>query len=86
MGKILESFVRDALLDHFNRQHLLSNVQHGFVPRRSYTSQLLTVLEDWTKAIQQHSYIDVIYLNFSKAFDTVPHKRLILKLRLWCAR
>ena len=33
VGKILESFVRDALLDHFNRQHLLSDVQHGFVPR-----------------------------------------------------
>ena len=83
MGKILESFVRNTLLDHFDRQHLLSNVQNGFVPRRSCTTQLLTVLEDWTKAIQQHSYTDVNYLDFSKAFDTVPHKRLILKLQAY---
>ena len=83
VGKILESLVRNALLDHFDRHHLLSDVQHGFVPRRSCTSQLLTVLEDWTKAIKNHSYTDVIYLDFSKAFDTVPHKRLILKLQAY---
>ena len=59
---------------------LLNANQHGFVPKRSCTSQLLMVLEDWTRAIQRNSYSDVIYLDFSKAFDTVPHKRLLHKL------
>ena len=38
------------------------------------------ILEDWTRAIQRNSYSDVIYLDFSKAFDTVPHKWLLHKL------
>ena len=49
IGKILESIARDALLTHFNR-YSLSESQHGFVPKRSCTSQLLTILEDWTRA------------------------------------
>ena len=80
IGKILESIIRDALLNHFNHHSLLNANQHGFVPKRSCTSQLLMVLEDWTRAIQRNSYSDVIYLDFSKAFDTVPHKRLLHKL------
>ena len=47
--------------------------QHGFVPRQSCTSQLLTAMEEWTKAIQDNKYLDVVYLDFSKAFDTIPH-------------
>ena len=80
IGKILESIIRDALLNHFNHHSLLNANQHGFVPKRSCTSQLLMVLEDWTRAIQRNSYSDVIYLDFSKAFDTVPHKQLLHKL------
>ena len=83
VGKILESLVRDALLDHFDRNSLLSDTQHGFIPRRSCVSQLLTVMEDWTSAIQHGSHSDVIYLDFSKAFDTVPHKWLIIKLQAY---
>ena len=83
VGKILESLVRDALLDHFDRNSLLSDTQHGFIPGRSCVSQLLTVMEDWTSAIQHGSHSDVIYLDFSKAFDTVPHKRLIIKLQAY---
>jgi len=83
VGKILESLVRDSLLDHLNQNSLLNNTQHGFVPKRSCISQLLSVMEDWTSAIQHGFHSDVIYLDFSKAFDTVPHKRLILKLQAY---
>ena len=61
IGKILESIIRDALLNHFNHHSLLNANQHGFVPKRSCTSQLLMVLEDWTRAIQRNSYSDVIF-------------------------
>ena len=45
--------------------------------------QLLATLDDWSKAIEQGDPVDAIYLDFSKAFDTVPHKRLLCKLRAY---
>ena len=56
IGKILESIVRDTQFAHFNNNLLCSN-QHGFVPRRSCTSQLLTAMEECIKAIQDNKYL-----------------------------
>ena len=61
--------------------NLLSSFQHGFVHGRSCTTQLLAVLDKWTKAIEQGESIDAIYLDFAKAFDMVPHQRLLVKLK-----
>ena len=38
-------------------------------------------MDSWTKALDRREYVDVVYLDFMKAFDTVPHKRLIVKLK-----
>ena len=78
--KILESIIRDELLGHLRRNNLLSNCQHGFRPRRSCETQLLEVLEDWSQLIETKSPVDAVYLDFSKAFDSVPHERLMMKL------
>ena len=60
---------------------LFTNEQHGFVPKRNCTTQLLESIETWCKVIEEHGYIDVIYTNFAKAFDAVPHKRLMRKVK-----
>ena len=44
-------------------------------------SQLLEVIEDWTKALEKGDPIDALYLDFRKAFDNVPHQCLLIKLR-----
>jgi len=59
---------------------LLADEQHGFVPGRSCCTQLLTVMEDWTKLLDRGDPVDVIYFDFTKAFDTVPHLRMLEKL------
>ena len=59
----------------------LSNLQHGFRKRRSCVTQLLGVLHDVGKALNSGQEADVIYLDFSKAFDSVSHKNLLLKLK-----
>ena len=46
--KVMESIVRDEVLDHTNRNNLLSNEQHGFVPRRNCVTNLLTCIVIWT--------------------------------------
>ena len=63
------------------KNRYLSKQQYGFIRGRSTTLQLLTVLEKWTKEIDEGNEIDCIYLDFMKVFDKVPHKRLLSKLK-----
>lgn len=79
--KVMESLVRDELVEFLTSTGQLSRHQHGFRPRRSCSSQLLEVLEDWTNMLEQGVAVDVAYLDFRKAFDAVPHIRLMKKLR-----
>ena len=81
--KIMESLVRDAILKHLNENNLLSNKQHGFIKGRSCMTNLLSTLEDLTRSLDEGFDIDILYLDYSKAFDTVPHKRLISKLQAY---
>lgn len=79
--KIMEKNVRAAILEHMKRHNLLSSSQFGFRNHRSTILQLLTVLDDWTEALDTNSQVDAVYFDFAKAFDTVPHKRLLTKLK-----
>ena len=58
----------------------IAEEQHGFVPRRECMTNLLQAMDDWTKAIEFGHNIDLISTDFAKAFDSVPHKRLLVKL------
>ena len=60
---------------------LLSAYQFGFLKERSTTLQLLKILNDWTESMESKFSTDCIYLDYQKAFDSVPHRRLISKLR-----
>lgn len=78
--KVLESLIRDALVNYFNENKLYAESQHGFRNKRSCMTQLLQVMNDLTKIIDEGDTMDMVYLDFKKAFDSVPHKRLLLKL------
>ena len=78
--KILEAIIRENLLNHFTKNNLLIQNQFGFRPGRSTTSQLLDCMNDWTKTMDRRGQTDIIYLDFAKAFDTVPHQKLLIKL------
>ena len=67
-------------MSHTDENNLFSEHQFGFRSDRSYATQLLCVLEDWSKALDNNENVNVVYLDFRKAFDTVPHARLINKL------
>jgi len=79
--KILESIIRDHLFDYFISNNLLSNKQYGFIKGRSTTLQLLKVLDEWSEMLEHGGQIDVLYTDLEKAFDRVPHARLISKLK-----
>ena len=79
--KVMEAIIRDKLMDYLSTTDQLHNAQHGFRTKRSCSSQLLTTLEEWSRAIENGDPVDAIYCDFAKAFDSVPHKRLLRKLR-----
>ena len=78
--KVFESFIRDKLFKHLVDNNLLSNDQFGFCEGRSCVLQLLNTLFDWLCQIDNNNSVDAIYLDFRKAFDSVPHERLLTKL------
>ena len=69
------------ILEWTRKNNAFSCDQHVFQERCSCISQLLEWLNDWSQAFDEGRSVDCIYLDFSKAFDNVPHQRLILKLR-----
>ena len=76
----MEKIIRDAIVKHMTENDLFSKAQHGFIKGKSCVTQLLEFLEDITQAIDNGEDVDVVYLDFCKAFDKVPHKRLLKKL------
>ena len=79
-GKIMERIIKDELVDHMNKNNLFCIEQHGFIKGKSCVTQLLELIEDITEAIDQGHEVDIIYLDYSKAFDKVPLKRLLTKI------
>ena len=80
ISKVMESIVRDAMVEHLIMNNLFTDDQHGFVPGRDCITQLLVCMEIWTKMIEDGVCFDAIYTDFSKAFDSVPHERLFVKM------
>ena len=68
-------------MEHMKRNNLFSERQYGFISGRSTVLQLLKVIDDWSEAMDKGEMVDVIYMDFQKAFDTVTHTRLLSKLR-----
>lgn len=78
--KVLEALIRDVVVDHIQRYKLINESQHGFVKGRSCLTNLLSFFEDITALVDKGEPVDVIYLDFQKAFDKVPHRRLMKKV------
>jgi retron-type reverse transcriptase len=67
-------------MKYFLDNNLFSQHQYGFVKNRSVNVQLLKVVDDWSAILDQGSQVGIIYTDFEKAFDKVPHRRLLSKL------
>ena len=79
--KILERIIKNEIMTHLELNDLLDGSQHGFRSKKSTVTNLLEFSHQLTELLDQDQAIDVLYLDFQKAFDKIPHKRLILKLK-----
>ena len=78
--KLLKSLIKDDIMQHLASNKPIHNSQHGFMPGRSCTSNLLAFLDKLTEAADKGIPTDVVYLDFAKAFDKVPTERLLKKV------
>ena len=83
IAKVMEKLITDRLLTYLQTNHLLSDHQHGFLPSRSTTTQLLSCVNDWTSLKASNRPCYVVYLDFKKAFDSVDHSKLTQKLEAY---
>ena len=79
--KVMESIIKDSVTEHLGINKVIRNTQHGFRKNRSCLTNLLEYLESLTKLVDEGHAVDMIYLDFAKAFDKVPAKRLLAKIR-----
>ena len=79
--KLMESLIKDQLVKYIDKNSALTRHQHGFIQHRSCLTNLLETLESWTEALDEGYGVDVLFLDYRKAFDSVPHRKLIEKLK-----
>ena len=81
VSKVLEKCILKKVFNHFEKY--LSDFQFGFIKGRSCVSQLLSVFHEIDSLLDTNTEIDVLYLDFSKAFDSINHAKLLVKLKLY---
>ena len=77
----MESLIKDNMLSHLLNNNLLNANQHGFLLSHSMSGQLLECFYAWWKAYDEGTLNDILYLDFSKAFDVISHSKFIHKLK-----
>ncbi len=81
--KVMETLVKEEMMRYLLSHNLITKQQHGFLSKKSVTTQMLECANDWTKCQMNKKCSDTIYLDFAKAFDTVSHPKLLQKLQAY---
>ncbi len=76
----MEHIIHSQIINHLDKQGIISDKQFGFRKKRSCESQLILTIHDLAQGLRDKEQMDAVLLDFSKAFDKVPHERLLLKL------
>ena len=77
----MERILHSQIMGHLDNNDILTDRQHGFRAKRSTETQLLQTVHDFTSDIEKGNTIHVGVLDFSKAFDKVPHEHLLNRRR-----
>lgn len=81
--KIMEHIIASNMMHHLENNNILYDLQHGFRSSRSCETQLVSFIQELAESNNKNIQTDVIVMDFAKAFDKVPHKRLLHKLKYY---
>ena len=81
VSKIFERVIHKKMLKYLVENNLISKSQHGFLTKRSTITNLLSCTFDWVNYFNNKQAIDIIYIDYEKAFDKVSHEKLLYKLK-----
>ncbi len=81
--KLLEHIIHSNIMSHLNEHNILTTRQHGFRAKHSCESQLIITVDDLARSLDCRTPLEMIIMDFSKAFDIVPHNRLLFKLEMY---
>ena len=79
--KVMEVIIKDQLMLFLLRTRAISPNQHGFLRKKSTTTNLLECIHDWVISISHKSSVEVIYIDFSRAFDSIVFQKLFAKVK-----
>ena len=79
-SKIFERIIYLKIINYLRENDLISSSQHGFLSKKSTLTNLLACTFDWVTYFNDKKACDIIYIDYEKAFDKVPHRKLIYKL------
>lgn len=79
--KLMESIIKDAVTNHLLVNKLITKQQHGFLAKHSTCTQLLECVNDWSISLNIRNSVDIMYIDFHRAFDSVVHSKLLFKLK-----
>ena len=75
-SKVMESIIRNKIVKEFEKHNFYKTHQHSFINDHSTLTNLLETLESWTRILNEGCGLDVTYLDFRKAFNTVSPQKI----------
>ena len=83
ISKVMKSIIYSNIVTHCNKFNIVNTEQHGFRDKRSTYTNLLEIFNDLTNNIDIGNAVDIITIDFAKAFDSINHNKLLVNLHLY---